>query len=154
MKLKSTLIWFVICFTVMYLGALFTASSVGTWYQSLIKPPGNPPDYVFGPVWFILFISMAVSAGNLSFSKSNLIFPYSLFSLQLLLNALWSFLFFYLQNPFFAFIEIIAFWCVLGITILVFYSYKKSAAYLLIPYFLWVSYAVYLNFGILTLNSN
>jgi len=136
------------------IGSVFTAKSVSSWFLTLNKPSFNPPGWIFGPVWTILFLLMGYSL-YLVWSKSNepeakkaLIF----FSLQLVLNIAWSFCFFYLQNPLVAFIEIIILWLAILLTIIYFYKVSKVAAYFLIPYIAWVSFAAFLNFMLFYLN--
>lgn len=150
------------------IGALFTSSRIPTWYAHLQKPALNPPSWVFGPVWTVLFILMGVAAflvwrrlpgpgirkqiykftGTYHYITTAL----AIFLFQLVLNTLWSFLFFGLQNPGAALIEIVALWLAIFATILSFYKISKVAAYLLIPYLAWVSFASYLNYALWTLN--
>lgn len=133
------------------IGGLFTVSSVSTWYVELIKPSFNPPGWVFGPVWTILYLLMGISL-YLVWTKKFDKPAFTVFGVQLFLNTLWSILFFGLKNPLFAFIEIIFLWITILITIIYFYRINKTSAYLLIPYILWVSFAAVLNFAIFLLN--
>ena len=133
-----------------FLGSFFTASSVSTWYVTLNKPSFNPPNWVFGPVWTVLYILMGISLFLVWKSDNRLAFI--LFGVQLGLNLLWSLLFFGLQQPFFAFIEIVLLWGAIIATIIVFYSISRIAALLLVPYILWVTFAAILNFMIYWLN--
>ncbi|MBN2422884.1 tryptophan-rich sensory protein [Candidatus Woesearchaeota archaeon] len=145
----------VICQSAGIIGSFFTASSVNTWYLTLNKPSFNPPSWVFGPVWITLYFLMGISLyiiwNNYKNTKKSGL-ALILFSFQLLLNSLWSILFFGLRNPFLAFIEIVLLWTAILLTILYFYRISKTAAYLLIPYILWVSFAAVLNFSIFYLN--
>lgn len=183
MKFDTTsklLISLVICTLAGGIGSFFTASSVSTWYATLEKPALNPPSWVFAPVWTILYLMMSFSlflvwknnwkiqyplitkkwgkAWNPysqrlwtgSWQTANVI---SIFGIQLGLNTLWSVLFFGMQTPGFAFFELLALWCAIIYTIINFYRISKPAAYLLIPYLLWVSFAGYLNFMIWMLNA-
>jgi len=137
------------------IGSIFTGQSVDSWYQTLIKPEFNPPSWVFGPVWTILYLMMAVAAffvWQKGLNKKAVKCALLVFVIQLALNVLWSFLFFGLQNPFFAFIELIILWIAILLTIIKFYKVSKPAAWLLIPYILWVSFAAILNFAIWQLN--
>ena len=143
----------VICQLAGIIGSFFTSPSIPTWYASLNKPPFNPPNWIFAPVWITLFLLMGISlyiiwSSKTDFKKTAIIF----FGVQLLLNTLWSIIFFGFQAPFFAFIEIILLWFAILITIIVFYRISKPASYLLIPYILWVSFAAVLNFFIFMLN--
>ena len=144
----------VLCLGAGYLGSLATAQSVRDWYPGLIKPPGTPPDSVFGPVWSTLFVLMAVAAWQVwtrsGFEGARLAFV--LFGLQLLLNIAWSFLFFGLRQPGAALVEILLLWVAILITCLEFRPHSPVAALLLLPYLAWVGYATYLNYGIWRLN--
>lgn len=144
----------VLCLGAGYLGSLATAQSVRDWYPGLIKPPGTPPDSVFGPVWSTLFVLMAVAAWQVwtrsGFEGARLAF--GLFGLQLVLNIAWSFLFFGLRQPGAALVEILLLWVAILVTCLEFRSHSLAAALLLLPYLAWVGYATYLNYGIWRLN--
>jgi len=135
------------------IGSFFTVSSVIIWYVTLNKPFFNPPSWLFGPVWIILYLMMGVAlyiVWNNRTKKSNT--ALTLFGIQLVLNSLWSILFFGLKNPLLAFIEIIILWVLILFTIIYFKKESKTAAYLLIPYILWVSFAAILNLAIFLLN--
>lgn len=124
------------------------------WYENLQKPFLTPPDGVFMPAWIILYAMIFISfilflkSGNLS----QKIIPISTFLTQLFLNLSWSPVFFGLHKIGTALIIIIFMWMFILITILLFYRYSKISAYLLVPYFLWVTFASYLNFEIYRLN--
>ena len=133
------------------IGGLFTASSVSSWYVTLIKPSFNPPSWIFGPVWPILYLLMGVSLYLVWIKKEDKK-VFLIFGIQLFLNALWSILFFGIKSPLYAFIEIIFLWAAIMITIFYFYRINKISSYLLIPYILWVSFAAVLNFAIFLLN--
>ncbi len=126
----------------------------GEWYASLAKPSWNPPSSVFGPVWTILYLLMGVAAWMVwreaGFSGARR--ALTLFIVQLVLNALWSYLFFGLQQPMVAFIEIIVLWCAILATILAFWPVSRTAGALLIPYLCWVSFASALNYQLWRLN--
>ena len=144
-----------ICEGVGILGSIFTISAITTWYQTLNKPLFSPPNFVFGPVWTILYALMGISIFLVLEKKikvkerNNLIY---LFSLQLLLNFLWSVIFFYFHLPFVAFLEILFLWGSILLLIIKFWRYSKPASVLLIPYLLWVSFATILNASIVILN--
>lgn len=139
-----------ICFAAAALGSMFTSSSVGGWYRTLAKPSWNPPDWVFGPVWSALYLMMAVSlwlawrAREREGAKRAL----ASFAVQLALNVAWSALFFGLKAPGWAFVEILLLWAAIGATIALFRRISRAAAWLLVPYFLWVSFAACLNFAL------
>jgi tryptophan-rich sensory protein len=132
----------------------FTASNIETWYITLIKPSFNPPNYLFGPVWTSLYILMGISFYLILMSekaeKSKLIFIYFF---QLVLNFLWSFIFFNFHAIGLAAIEIVILWCSILTMIIMFYKVNKWAAIINIPYLLWVSFASILNFSIYFLNN-
>jgi tryptophan-rich sensory protein len=137
------------------IGSIFTSKTVGTWYLELVKPSFNPPSWLFGPVWTTLYILMGISLylvwvkGTKSKKAQTAL---TFYGVQLGLNAFWSILFFGLQSPLYAFIEIIFLWGAIAATIYFFYKISKNAAYLLLPYIAWVSFAAVLNFFIYYLN--
>ncbi len=125
------------------------------WYSNLNKPFLSPPDWVFVPVWTILYIMIAMSF--IFFIKSGMnrkkVLPLIFFIIQLILNISWTPVFFGLEKIRAAMIIILMMWIFLFITIITFYKYSKTASILLIPYFIWITFAVYLNFNFLRLNS-
>lgn len=137
------------------IGSLFTAPNIPTWYATLAKPELNPPSWVFGPVWTVLFVLMGTAAflvWRKGTHKRDVQFALSIFGVQLVLNTLWSIIFFGLQKPNYAFLEIILLWTAIAATIVVFRNVSKLAAWLLVPYIIWVSFASYLNYMIWMLN--
>ncbi len=152
-KIWKLIISILIPFVASAIGGFFTSTSVSTWYIDLIKPSFNPPSWVFGPVWTILYLLMGIALYLVWVDKSKKKkLAFIAFGTQMFLNALWSVLFFGLQKPLFAFVEIILLWSSILITIIYFYRINKNAAYLLIPYILWVSFAAVLNFSLFILN--
>jgi len=144
-----------ICLTAGLIGAVFTIDSVQTWYKTIEKPSYSPPNWVFGPVWTILYVLMGVSAYLIwvkGLEKKEARMALMFFVTQLALNALWSILFFGMRNPFYGLIEIVFLWAAIAITIQKFYKISRTAAYLQIPYICWVSYAAFLNYGIWRMN--
>jgi len=141
-----------ICQMAGFVGSIFTASSIPTWYADLQKPTFSPPNWLFGPVWIILYTLMGISLYLVFNKKKNIKTPLILFAVQLILNSIWSILFFGLQNPFYAFIEIIILWIAILLTIISFYKVSKNASLLLLPYIIWVSVATILNYYIWVLN--
>lgn len=133
-----------------FIGSLFT--SVGSWYDSLVKPWFNPPSYVFGPVWTLLFILIGVSLYFVWVSRKEKAKALYVFGFQYLLNILWSFFFFYLHNPLYAFIDIVLLLGFIGYMIVLFYRIDRRTLYLLLPYALWVGFALILNLSIVILN--
>jgi len=136
-------------------GSLFTSSSVDTWYQEISRPPFTPPGWLFAPVWISLYILMGISAylvWKKGAEKKEVKKALVVFFIQLVLNSIWSLLFFGLQLILIAFIEILLLWIVLLFMIVRFYSVSKTAGLLQIPYLLWVSFAAILNFSFAVLN--
>jgi len=145
---KILIILFVIVFLVVAAGSLFTSSNTDTdWYNS-IKPKITPPNYVFPIVWNILFalisISLYLSWINSNKKQKNKIAI--IFGINLTLNLIWSIIFFPLKNPSLAFAELIFLWLSIIMMITAAYKINKLSSYLLIPYFLWVTFAGYLNY--------
>lgn len=137
------------------IGSVFTVSSIPTWYATLQKPSFNPPNWIFAPVWTLLFLLMGISLyliWSRGFKNKETKIALFIFGSQLILNILWSIIFFGLHNPFWAFIEISILWLAILLTTISFYKISKTAAYLLLPYILWVSLAAVLNFSILIIN--
>lgn len=144
-----------ICYAAAAIGSFFTGLSVNTWYPALVKPPIAPPGWFIGAVWTALYLLMGIALflvlepdRNLPAVRKGI----SLFAVQLFLNVLWSFLFFGLRSPFLALVGIIVLWAAIVATILQFLSISRPAAYLLLPYLIWVSFAAVLNAWILILN--
>lgn len=144
-----------VCFAAAGLGSIVTTPSISTWYADLAKPAWTPPDWIFGPVWTLLYLMMAVAAWlvwrQTGFAGAKL--PLGLFAAQLALNSLWSILFFGLQSPGAAFVEIILLWAAILATMIAFWKRSRLASGLLVPYLAWVSFAVVLNFAIWWLNA-
>lgn len=144
--------WLALCFAAA-IGAVFV--STDGWYATLIKPSWNPPSWLFGPIWSLLYGMMAVAAwlvwreGGWNKQRRALGF----FLVQWLLNALWTPLFFGLHQPGLAFAEIVVLWLLLAMTVVLFWRVKKIAGILLLPYLTWVTIAAVLNFTIWRLNS-
>ncbi|MDE1875171.1 MAG: tryptophan-rich sensory protein [Patescibacteria group bacterium] len=131
------------------------ASSAPTWYAGLAKPALNPPDWIFGPVWVVLYALMGVAAflvWDKGWERADVRKALRVFLFQLALNAAWSIIFFGLHSPFWAYVDITAMWLAILWTMILFRKTSKPASWLLAPYILWVSFAVYLNYSILVLN--
>ena len=136
-------------------GSLFTAPAIPTWYAALKKPSFNPPSWLFGPVWITLYTMMGVSLyliwqkrGEIKLAWPAIIF----FLIHLAVNASWSIIFFGQKNIIGALILIVALWFMIVASIFLFYKINKTAAYLLVPYLLCVSYASILNYSLWRLN--
>ncbi|MES2203434.1 MAG: TspO/MBR family protein [Patescibacteria group bacterium] len=136
-------------------GSAFTVPAVQGWYTTLVLPVLSPPFQIFGPVWTALFALMGVAGFLVWWRQSHASRRLALlvFGLQLALNALWATLFFGLQDPKLALIEIAALLLAIAWTMVRFYHISKTAAYLLVPYILWVAFATYLNYTIWMLNA-
>ena len=144
-----------VCYLAAAVGSAFTGLSVDTWYAGLAKPPFTPPGWFIGAVWTVLFLLMGISLflvlekdGDRPEVKQGV----SLFSIQLCLNVIWSLLFFGPRSPFLALIGILLLWGSIAATLLEFLKISRTAAYLLVPYLVWVTIATGLNAGILLLN--
>jgi len=175
LKLLTSII---ICELAGVIGAFFTTPAIGSWYKTLNKPSFNPPNWIFGPVWTTLFVLMGISLYlvwrkkwmpineiesdktkawnkwsqkffNGSWQKANIII---IFIVQLVVNILWSAVFFGAQSPDLAFFVLIMLWFAILFTIVNFYRVSKTAGLLLLPYILWVSFAGILNYFIWALN--
>jgi benzodiazapine receptor len=147
-------LFYLLCFLAAGLGSLFTMASVGGWYTTLAKPAWSPPDWIFGPVWTVLYATMAVG-GWLVWRRGGLASVPALrwFAVQLVLNVGWSVVFFGLRMPGLAVIEIVVLWLAIGATLMTSWRVSRPASILLVPYLLWVSFAAALNFAIWRLNA-
>lgn len=142
----------VVCLGAAGIGSLLTTQALRPWYANLRKPRWTPPNRLFGPVWTVLYVAMAIAAW-LVWRKAGLTaVPMQLFLLQLLLNVAWSAVFFRLRSPGPAFAEIVVLWFAILATLIEFWRAVPAAGWLLLPYLIWVSYATALNFSIWRLN--
>lgn len=138
-----------------WIGSVFTMPAIDSWYSTLVKPSFNPPDAVFGPVWSILYFLMGVSlylVWREGASVPRVNFAIGIFGVQIILNTLWSIVFFGMESPGGALLVIGLLWIAILANIFAFARISKMAAYLLVPYLLWVSFAAVLNFEIWILN--
>jgi translocator protein len=143
-----------LCLAVGAIGGAATSTSVGTWYQHLHKPPFNPPDWIFGPVWTALYIAMSVAAWRVwrRLGWSGARQALSLFAVQLVLNLAWSILFFGFQRIGLALVEIVVLFAAIATTGVVFWRIDRAAGLLFIPYLAWVGFAALLNASLWHLN--
>jgi len=144
-----------VCLVTGFIGSIFTSASIPTWYTTLEKPSFNPPNWLFAPVWTILFILMGISAflvWRVGLSEPNVKVSLVLFIIQLVLNAFWSVTFFGLRSPIAGLIVIVILWVAILLTILSSIKVSITAGILLIPYILWVSFASILNISLYILN--
>jgi tryptophan-rich sensory protein len=136
------------------IGSLFTTPAIPGWYAGVAKPSWTPPGWLFGPVWSLLYLMMGVAAWlvwrRAGFAAAAL--PLALFGVQLALNALWSILFFGLQRPGLALVEIAALWAAILATTIAFFRRSAPAGFLMLPYLAWVAFAAALNASIWHLN--
>lgn len=158
MKIKDILklvISIALCQLAGFIGSLFTTPAIPTWYKTLNKPFFTPPNWIFGPVWISLFILMGISLFMLWQTQDHPRFKTALifFFVQLILNVLWSAAFFGLRSPLLGFIDIILLWVAILWTILHCSRVSRIAGLLLLPYIIWVSFAVVLNFSLWILNT-
>lgn len=144
-----------VCILIGFVGSFVTRDSVSTWYAELSRPSFTPPDWTFGVVWPILYVMMGISAfliWNEGFDKTEVKVALGIFGLQLILNGLWTPIFFGLQLIGLALIEILMMWAAILLTNIYFWKVSKPAALLLLPYILWVSFAIVLNASLFVLN--
>ena len=145
----------VVCQCAGLIGAVFTTPAIETWYAALIKPSFTPPDWLFAPAWGTLYLLMGIAAFLIwrrglaqAGTKSALL----IFLIQLVLNTLWSVVFFGFESPLGGVIVIIILWVVILLAVLKFFRLSTAAGALLLPYILWVSFAAVLNISIWLLN--
>jgi translocator protein len=146
--------WIVLCLAAGAVGAI--VSGPDAWYQSLNKPTWTPPSWVFAPVWTTLYILMAIAAWQVweQRSAANVRTPIALFLVQLALNAAWTWIFFGLHRPDWAFFELVVLWLAVVATAATFYRIRPMAALLLLPYLGWTTFAAALNGAIWLMNRN
>jgi len=144
-----------ICLSAGFIGSIFTTPSIPSWYATLDKPPFNPPNWLFAPVWTTLFILMGIAVFLIwrkGLKKKEVKNALLIFLFQLIFNTLWSFLFFKFHSPFWALVDIAVLWVLILLSLVKFWKINKAAGMLLIPYLLWVSFASILNYFIYKLN--
>lgn len=144
---------FAACFAAAGFGSFFTVSAIPVWYAALSKPFFAPPNWLFGPAWTLLYALMALSlylVWSKGFAENRK--PIIIFAVQLFFNAVWSLAFFGLRSPAAGLAVILLLWVLIAAAILEFKKVDKKAAWLLVPYILWVSFAAVLNLAIVLLN--
>ncbi|MFH0873738.1 MAG: TspO/MBR family protein [Candidatus Komeilibacteria bacterium] len=136
------------------IGSFFTFPSIPSWYSLLIKPSFSPPDWLFGPVWIILYALMGTAAWLIwkQQKKSGVCEANAFYGFQLALNVLWSILFFDAHFIGLALLEIVVLWLMILTTTIFFFRLSRTAAYLMLPYLAWVTFAVVLNYSLWQLN--
>jgi translocator protein len=155
-ELPKLFLSILICQLAGIVGSVFTASSVTSWYPTLAKPGFAPPGLIISLVWIALFTLMGISlflVWREGASRHDVRTALYIFAAQLVVNALWSFAFFGLKSPLAGIVVIIVLWALILATILKFRAVSKSAALLLVPYILWVSFAAFLNYTLWRMNT-
>ena len=153
-KFLGLILAIVICQLAGGVGSLFTYDKIDNWYQGIEKSTLNPPNWIFGPVWITLFTLMGISLWLVWQKRDNKYFKLGLvfFVMQLVLNSLWSILFFGYALVGLALFEMIVLWVLILLSAIWFYKINKAAGLLFIPYLLWVGFASYLTYAVLVLN--
>ncbi len=156
MKKALTILAFIlVCELAGFVGSVFTRPSIPGWYAGLVKPSFNPPNWIFAPVWTTLYVLMGLSAFLVyekGLKKNEVKKALGVFAVQLVLNALWSIVFFGAHMILGAAVLIVVLWALIAASIWLFSRISKAAAYLLVPYILWVSFATVLNISLYVLN--
>ncbi|MDD4179572.1 MAG: tryptophan-rich sensory protein [Candidatus Margulisbacteria bacterium] len=155
MNIIKLIVSILICFAAAAIGSFATTPSIPTWYAALNKPSFNPPNWIFGPVWTLLYLMMAVAAFLIwqkGWNDPKVRIALMIFLFQLALNSCWSIVFFGWHSLWGAFAVIIFLWLAILATIIKFWPLNPLAGWLLIPYILWVSFASFLNLTVALLN--
>jgi len=137
------------------IGSYFTMANISIWYDDLVKPSFTPPGWFIGAVWIVLYTLMGAAAylvAQKGLDSKQTRLALSIFGFQLAINTIWSFAFFGLQSPLLGLVVIVLLWFAIAETIILFAPISKTAAWLLVPYILWVTFAAFLNLQILLLN--
>lgn len=146
----------ILCVSVGALGSIVTAPEIQGWYSHLLKPSWNPPNWLFAPVWTALYILMGIALSLIWKAGANndvKQWAVLVFAVQLALNFLWSYIFFHEHLPGWAFVEIVVLWLLILCCIIAVARINRVAAWLLVPYISWVSFAAVLNYAVWKLNS-
>lgn len=154
MRWVALIAWLAVCFGVAAVGGRFTTPEIATWYGTLQRPAIAPPNWLFGPVWTLLYALMAVAAWRIALSEASTgrTIALGMFIVQLALNLAWSWIFFRLHAIGAALAEIVVLWAAIGVTTILFSRITATAGWLMAPYWAWVSFAVLLNTGFWRLN--
>jgi tryptophan-rich sensory protein len=151
-KYLTFILFFIITFSASLIGGLATVSFKEPWYSTLIKPSFNPPDWVFGPVWTILYLMMTIAIWLYWHSKNKNMNTVYIYFIHLVFNSAWSIVFFVYYNIFLALIVLLILISLILVLIVRFRRVKKMSSYLMVPYLLWTIFALILNVSILILN--
>ena len=154
MRVLLLVFWIMLCQAVGLLGTRWTAPAIPAWYRGLRKPSFNPPAWIFGPVWTLLYLLMAIAAWRICLQPASTLRTVALmlFLVQLALNLLWSWIFFRRRAIAGAFVEVVCLWVAIAAATAVFVQIDSVAAWLMTPYLAWVAFAALLNGAILRLN--
>jgi benzodiazapine receptor len=153
--ISKLVISIVACLAAGAIGSVFTRNAIPTWYATQAKPPFTPPNWLFAPVWTLLYILMGVAAFLVwrnGLKNRQVRMALTVFLIQLVLNVLWSVAFFGLESPMYGLIVISILWVAILVTIVLFFRISRGASFLMWPYLLWVSFAAVLNSSIWLLN--
>jgi benzodiazapine receptor len=153
-QIVGLVIFLAVCFGAAAAGGAATYPRIEGWYAALIKPSWTPPDWLFGPVWTVLYLGMAMAAWLVWRQKGLAAAqgPLILFAVQLGLNVAWSWLFFGHQSPRLGFLDILWLWVAIAATMVAFWRRSTAAGLLFVPYLAWVAFAAVLNYSIWQMN--
>jgi translocator protein len=154
-EIPKLIISIVIVFLAGAVGTVYTLKEITTWYVSLAKPSWTPPNWAFGPIWSTLYVLMGISlflVWREGLDRKDVRIAILVFAVQLVLNVVWSLVFFATHNIFGGLVLVILLWISILVNIIVFYRISKPAGLILIPYLIWVSIASYLNYSVFLLN--
>jgi benzodiazapine receptor len=154
-RIRSLVASLALAYSAALIGSLFTTGAIATWYATLAKPELSPPNWLFGPVWTILYAMMAIAAWRIYERRKadpRATTSLSIYAGHLAVNAFWSIAFFGLHNPVLAMFVIVVLWLLIGYLMVRFFRVDRIAGSLFLPYLIWVSFATYLNLMIVILN--
>ena len=151
-KLLSFVLFFIITFSASFIGGLVTFTFKEPWYSELTKSNFNPPDWIFAPVWTTLYLMMTLAIWFFWHSKNREMNTIYIYFIHIVFNTTWSVVFFGFHNIFLALVNLIILILLIVILILRFGRVNKVSSYLMIPYLLWSSFALFLNYSLLVLN--
>ena len=151
-KFLSFVIFFIITYSASFIGGMATISFKEPWYSQLVKPNLNPPDWIFAPVWTTLYLMMTLAIWFFWHSKNKDINTIYIYFIHIVFNTTWSIVFFALHQIFLALIVLLILICLIIILILRFKRVNIASSYLMIPYLLWTTFALFLNLNLLILN--
>ncbi|MDF1753080.1 MAG: tryptophan-rich sensory protein [Verrucomicrobiales bacterium] len=144
------------CLALGFLSGFSTFESIEGWYSTLKKPSFNPPNWIFGPVWSVLYLAMGIAVGliaNLGLSHPGVKLALTLFAIQMLFNVIWTPVFFGMHQILAALVIIVLLWTAILICMIKFFKLRRLSGWLLVPYLLWVSFATVLNASLWILNA-